>query len=759
MASPGERQDKGEQPVINLRGDFLKEWKEAGAEHGEWGHPVTGHIEAAGGEAVYFERGLMWKGAASDGALVRCRLHPPLLGRPRIANPGDAQPLLPHLFHWHLQQATLDSIQQKEPGLFTKLWEGLALQKVTEEETPAQVVSLQAGLITHTEVGDSEADGFTLVQDGDLHTGGPALEDRSLYNLILRLPDGDLYQLAPHALYARRSWERFGFIHATDLHISSRVDQFKPRLRELGFEEGAEACANYNDALRDMIRYANGLHDAGALDLILMTGDLTDYMYEAGDDREGGGNFTFFERIIRGQAPSPEGVANPELRVPIFTILGNHDYRPNPYDLLCDLDLGDTGKFDYFPDWLWSPGRTKNIGAFGSFNLTREEASALQGGKNPCLDMKAANDVVSVDADMLTYYRQRINDMDSYVVELGPHRIVMLDSRWEEGIIKRSFESFLKVVSGQINEDSRNWLAQHPNLVGFDKEEVALVRGALKEAGAGGLVVVGVHGPPLNPSGDEYAHYFRETEHPTADPEEVIGYLRRRDAFAFRHKGMLPIPADVDEVYKSWPRTGTPYFKRGGVGELLDYGISKGSADEFLCLCAGEGASRPADLVLCGHIHRNVEYRVGLDPDGETLFYMDFYSENPPAYYSTVCNTDAHSHAGGLRKGDQIHIFVEENARPGAAPTPVQPGHGRLAVPPYATPLNSAADPRAWWEERRPLVMQTAALGPVDTNQRADMPDASFQGFRVLSVEDNTISKISYVTLAELRPGALRIQV
>ncbi|MDQ3930840.1 MAG: metallophosphoesterase, partial [Chloroflexota bacterium] len=547
-------------------------------------------------------------------------------------------------------------------------------------------------------------------------------------------------------------------IHATDLHISSRVDTFKPRLRELGFEEGAEACSNYNDALRDLTRYANALHDAGTLDLIVMTGDLTDYIYEAGDDRAGGGNFAFFERIIRGQAPSPEGVANPELRVPIFTVLGNHDYRPNPYDLLCDLDLGDTGSFDYFPDWLWSPERTKNIGAFGSFNLTQAEASALQGGKNPCLNMKDANAVVSVDPDKLTYYRQRINDMDSYVVELGPHRIVMLDSRWEEGIIKRSFESFLKVVSGQINEDSRNWLAQHPNLVGFDKEEVALVREALKDAGTDGIVVVGVHGPPLNPSGDEYAHYFRETEHPTADPEEVLGYLRRRDAFAFRHRGMLPIPADVEEVYKSWPRTGTPYFKRGGVGDLLDYGISKGSADDFLCLCAGEGASRPMDLVLCGHIHRNVEYRVGLDSEGQTLFYIDFYSENPRMYYNTVCNMDIHSEDGVLRKGDQIHIEVEEGAQLGAVPTPVQAGHGKLSVPPYATPLESAADPRAWWEEHRPLVMQTAALGPMDTNQRADMPNASFQGFRVISVEDGAISRIRYVILTELRRGAISLR-
>lgn len=757
MASTGETQGKQEHldgaPGISLHGDILKKWQEAGAEHGEWGYPVTGHVETAGGEAVYFQRGLMWKGPASEGAIVCCRLHPPLLGRPRIANPNSTQPPLPQLFRWHVQQDTLAHIQSREPGLFTRLWEGLALQKVVERGTPAQLVSLGAGLATLVEESSASAGSAILTQDGVLLPDGPALEDRSLYNLSLRLPDGELHTLAPHALYARRSWENFGFIHATDLHISSRVDWFKPRLRELGFTEGAEACVNFNDNLRDMIRYANSLHEAGALDLIVITGDLTDYMYEVGDSREGGGNFTFFERIICGLAPSPEGVANPELRVPIFTVLGNHDYRPNPYDLISDLDLGDTGKFDYFPDWLWSPSRCKNIAAYGSFNLIEEEASALQGGKNPCLNMTEANDVVSVDPDKLVYYRRRINDVRSYVVELGPHRVVMLDSLWEEGIIERSFGSFLRVVSGQINEDSQNWLAQHPNLVGFEKEDVALLRETLESADTGGIVVVGVHGPPVNPSGDEYAHYFRETEHPTADPSETVGYLRRRDSLAFRHRGILPIPANVDEVYKSWPRTGTPYFKRGSVGELLDYGISKGNTDEFLRLCAGEGKARAADLVLCGHIHRNVEYRVALDADGELLFHTDFYSENPAVYYSTVCNTDVagSGYGGGLRKGDQIHIEVKENAPLRAAPTPLQRGHSRLDVPPYAIPLNSAHNPHAWWERHRPLIMQTAALGPIDTNQRMAMPNVSFQGFRFFSVEDNVISKMHYVTLADLR--------
>ena len=99
----------------------------------------------------------------------------------------------------------------------------------------------------------------------------------------------------------------------------------------------------------------------------------------------------------------------------------------------------------------------------------------------------------------------------------------------------------------------------------------------------------------------------------------------------------------------------------------------------------------------------------------------------------------------------RIQIYVREGAQPGARPTPVDDRHGRLEVPPYASPLNEDPNPAQWWAERRPLVVQTSSLGSIDRSQRIERPDVTFQGFRVVRVENNVINRVEYVTLNDLR--------
>jgi hypothetical protein len=201
--------------------------------------------------------------------------------------------------------------------------------------------------------------------------------------------------------------------------------------------------------------------------------------------------------------------------------------------------------------------------------------------------------------------------------------------------------------------------------------------------------------------------------------------------------------------------------------------------------------------VLCGHQHDRVEYRLRWDAArSELQYFMDFYTENPSVYYANVLNFAM----GESPAGERVRVRVR-------AGTPAQ---GRLTltrdhrtgitrtymdVPPYPTPLNAATDARTWWQNHRPLVMQTASLGPIDRRQRFDPrwrvtrkinvgtsydylqvkmyesasspvppaynvtveplpaqdPDVSFHGFRLIQVRDNVIARIRYVTLAELR--------
>ncbi|MEO6457828.1 MAG: metallophosphoesterase, partial [Chloroflexia bacterium] len=577
---------------VCLHSDFYTEWRKSGGELGEWGYPITDPITIAGGQAVYFQRGCMWKGSASNGTIINCRFYPPLLARPTIISPQDGEDMqLKGLLKWHLTGELARTIEQLQPDLFEQVLSGFALQRVAatgmNEPSAEELVKLIPNMEARSEGTDGDVLGVSLVA-----TPG-SLVDRALYNIVLDLPERGTYEIAPHAIYTKSSWDNFGFAHATDLHLSRRTEDFRRKLREVDMIEGAGKLNNFSDGFRQLISYANKLHDAGQLDLILVTGDVTDYIYERDDNRNGGGNFAYFEQLVRGQAVSPDGGASEELRVPIFTILGNHDYRPNGYDLLTDLDLGDEGLLDWWPDWIYAPAKSRNINGYSSHNLTEDEARAIQGGlPNPLLDESTAFEMVRVDPESLRYYHQRINDELSYTIELGPHRIVMVDSRWELGIVQGSFRDYLRFALNSFDEDSRNWMAQHPNCMGFEEQELEMVKAALGSADPAGLVIVGVHAPPINPSGDEWPHYFRETEHPTADERELLGYLLRRDRKAFLPESWRGETPDASQVYPDWIRTGTSHFKEGGIGDLLDYGIARGSTEEFLQLCVGQGVPR-----------------------------------------------------------------------------------------------------------------------------------------------------------------------
>ena len=170
------------------------------------------------------------------------------------------------------------------------------------------------------------------------------LTHRTLYDAVVRDDAGTWHVVAPHAFYARTDWHDFGIAHVTDLHVARRIDGFHDLLVGLGREDAAAQMFNWNDRCRGFVRYANHLHATGVLDVIVATGDLYDYLFERDDDRDGGGNAQFLHDLLCGRAPGPQFPDVEELRVPIFTVPGNHDYRTNPYDLVFDLDLGIAGE-------------------------------------------------------------------------------------------------------------------------------------------------------------------------------------------------------------------------------------------------------------------------------------------------------------------------------------------------------------------------------------------------------------------------------
>jgi 3',5'-cyclic AMP phosphodiesterase CpdA len=176
-----------------------------------------------------------------------------------------------------------------------------------------------------------------------------------------------------------KDWKDFSFIHASDFHIARRNDfilhylrenvrsklkrfgtkekklskidkfvltrdfEFKEEFQDDRYEELRTAKYNFNYNLRKLIEYANNRASERNLDFMLMTGDLIDYLNIARGNYQYKNNFLVFLDILLGRnkglekppflGSDDEFVNKREIMVPIFTTIGNHDYRKSHYGL------------------------------------------------------------------------------------------------------------------------------------------------------------------------------------------------------------------------------------------------------------------------------------------------------------------------------------------------------------------------------------------------------------------------------------------
>ena len=706
---------------------------------GPYGLPITEPIETAAGAIVYCERGAFFLPTGAGG-VIEASMRMPLMGRPALVplTSGQTLPvsivLTIHKEIWEtmLAQVTGLSAQRPEKVLakLTDLWTNRLLLRAVWRKSETWPLKVEVKEVT-------EAANILVTLRVSLGEG-MSLPDRTLLDVCLKLPDNRFYSLAPHALYSRRDWNSFGFLHATDLHVTRRAESFRSRLREAGLPRSATALNNPNDCVRALFAYANQLHDKGLIDLMIATGDLVDYIFEDGDDRKGGGNFRYLERLILGQAPSrdPEGYANPELHVPLFTILGNHDYVLNPPELWFEIDIKGT--------------QNPIIRRFSPYNMSGDDAKALQGGKKLLLSRGDGERMIESLNEPPGYYERHINRNANYVIELGDkHRIVMLDTGPNADVITGigdAVEEFL----GHSNQNETTFVKGTPNTTGTD---LSAFRDALREAPANGLFVVAMHAPPLNIWLNEYPHYFRETERAGYDEKKlkslVEGFLSRNSFQVVGHE--------------TWQRDTSKEFKRGSIDDLLDFGIATWHGD-FLDLCADP----KVDLVLCGHVHEKIEFRIRRDANGGFRYFTDFYTENPAEHRESFDWRRVSVPGPGMLTtivGDKRPIFIRVDpdarvdgpvveVRDDRPNTPVE--FRQLKVPPYKDPLAQAKDKPDWWSRHRPLVLQTACVGPLDHSRRlgaGNNPRATFQGIRALRVDDDHVRLIRYVGIADIRAG------
>ncbi len=773
---------------VAVTNEFQDAWKASGADMGLLMLPLTMPTEVAGGQAIFFERGCLWRSAATGGEVIRAEFDPPPLARPGLLDVGpDAVPL-PRFVTWRLPvRAHVELVRAGREDALTEIFsQRLWLRSVVAAGRDPHFVPVRMTGFERRQSGNEVR--ITLDAEVASKTGaGPALVARTLYDLALSVPGHGTLAVAPHAFYTRKGWSDFWFIHATDLHVAKRPDRLARRLDQLSasdadMREARAAFVNFNDGFRDMVRYANHLHDVGALDMIVATGDLVDYAFEHEDLAAGhkGGNYAFFEDLVAGRVRTPRGEPGEALRVPIFGIFGNHDYRLEPYELLFEIDV--PGPFN------------KTVPQHSSHNLTRDEAKTLQ-GRVISVSLDKAHRMLRPDFNNArgdyNYSIRRVCPLGSYVIHAGASRIVMVDAGHDAGIPPSIGASALAALliqhlTGDLSEDTSNLVGGGPNLIGYQRGDVDLVRGALADTAGGGACVIGVHAPPFNIAKQQFAHFIRETERSATSARELAALVLRMHGTSVLNSfgPLLQNPKKVIEVIEGksdntlsdslwtrviaiardvldhdrWMETGNAHFMREDTDDLLDAGVTRGRNRQFLEACAGRGAARRADLILCGHDHDRVEYRFAWNErEAELRFFHDFYLETPPTYYRTT-------EAG---QDGRVHLRVRPGANPAGAVTHVRDAqvdpprtYLRRDVPPHDDPLVETGNARAWWGRHGPLVVETAALGPIDRFQRpkpGQQPDDSFAGFRVFRIKGDVVTASHYVTLATLRANDFKM--
>ncbi len=576
-------------------------------------------------------------------------------------------------------------------------------------------------------------------------TAQPA--DRCLYDLVLLESGSAPTVLAPHAFYHRVDWADCGIAHISDPHVARRIDAFRGILRDLGHAEAAQRVVNLNDRFRGFVRFANALHAAGELDLVVATGDLVDYLYEADDDRAGLGNAGFLRDLVLGRAPGPDFPDVEPLAVPILMTPGNHDYRLHPYRLVFDLRMVGVD--------------LQRVRNFRGYHLLEREARDLDNalydpGATEVADLhpSTAERMIAIDTS-LRAFREALADPEPYVAVAGPHRIVLVDSAHDVGgadSLGGALWELVKQWAGTGSEDFATLTGGSPNCEGVDDAEYAAALAALDGAPDDGLVIVALHAPLVNPWRGEYPYFLRQTQRPAQAGQAHLWVSaqsggRHGPALRDAHPGWFAAP---DQPEPDW-------LAQGSSQDLLDYGVSRGRTDDLLRTLAGVGARRPADLVLAGHTHHHDEISVRVAPDGRLRYHLDFYTANPRAGYPARVVVEQPDLAPNDRLAidrESAYVEVEPEAIAGAVPhrMPVRAKHAWVVhVPPYPDPLDRTGDPAAWWSRHRPLLLQTASLGLLENDQ------VSFAGFRLVSVRGGVAHRIDHVPIDRLEQAGYRL--
>ncbi|MHA1525938.1 MAG: metallophosphoesterase family protein [Promethearchaeota archaeon] len=293
---------------------------------------------------------------------------------------------------------------------------------------------------------------------------------------------------------SKQEWKNFNFVHATDLHLAERNDKIyeiikkwtkfltrddqerymeeqKKELEKLENDEDnlflphfskplKRRLVNPNNQMRKFIKIMNKKVLQNDLDFIALTGDLVDFAVLSKLPKEdrvydyNHSNWKIFKEIVLNlpQKKRRGMDRGEELLCPIFTITGNHDYRPFHYDL------------------RWA-------GLYRKIGLKAIEALALN-------DKLVAFPITAImkSSRALNGYLSEINPSLDYSFKLGNSNFIFLNTGSD------SFKHFADLISG------------HPSLTGLTNIQIKYLENLINHRiQKDDNTFLFLHGPVINP--------------------------------------------------------------------------------------------------------------------------------------------------------------------------------------------------------------------------------------------------------------------
>lgn len=340
---------------------------------------------------------------------------------------------------------------------------------------------------------------------------------------------------------SKQEWKNFAFIQATDLHLAERndrifeivktwtesslkqnvdsflkgimkklkiknqedfIDEFKTPLRR--------RLINPNNQFRKFIRIMNRKALKNEVDFVVLTGDLIDFTLLSNyfkslksftSFKYKHTNWKIFKDILLNSPHQKRHrgvIRGEELMCPVFTILGNHDYRAYHYDL------------------TWA-------GLYRKMGLNASEAVAL----NEFFSASPITAIVKSEM-VLKGYLSEINPVFDFSLLLGNNLFIFLNSGSD------SFLNFRDLVSG------------HPSVTGLSKKQIEYLEHLMNQKITNEMnVFLMVHGPPINTFPKPYL--IKRNSIKTVDTLE--NSLEDFKESTLLKKGMTSSQARIDDVF------------------------------------------------------------------------------------------------------------------------------------------------------------------------------------------------------------------